>query len=562
MRARYPAIDTGLLTAHFEHAADIEHVRTLAPSFSEATPETVAAILEEAGRFGEAHLVALNESMDRIGARLEHGRVRTVPGHREAWNAFVAGPWPSLDLPVAYGGQQLPLSVTLAVQEIFDRCCPAFGMAAVPQRSAARLLAAFGDERSRAMWLPALASGDLGATICISESGAGSDVPQMRTRAVQDSAGEWRITGEKCWISFGDHDLTKRILHCVLARTDEPGSTQPEISLFLVEAGTSVRVRRIEEKLGLHGSPTCALGFEGAPATLLGTRGRGLPQMFVMIGQMRLSVGIMGLGIAGGCLDTALAYAEDRRQGGKPGAPVPIVQHVEVQRQLFEMAARVEVLRGLVLSTANLVDIAQREPDSSRREEAGALVQWLLPIVKTFGAEVAFDTASDAIQVLGGAGYTRDWPVEQALRDARVLAVFEGTSGIQALDIAHRRVRRDDSGLAAFLHRARATSQDGRLSRCLQLLEDAALAVRAMETGSGDVDAGAMPFLHLAIFAAGAWIAARFVQLPQDTVSHRRMCAAGRYWLDHCVDRAALCYSEIAKGHRRLEGIDMIRRIP
>lgn len=562
MRVRYPSIDTGLLTAHVEHAAEIAHVRTLAPSFSEATPETVVAILDEAARFGEGHLVELNESMDRTGARLEDGRVRTVPGHREAWNAFVAGRWPSLDLPVAHGGQQLPLSVTLAVQEIFDRCCPAFGMTAVPQRSAARLIAAFGDERSRAMWLPALAAGELGATICISEAGAGSDVAQMRTRAEQDSAGEWRIKGEKCWISFGDHDLTTRILHCVLARTDEPGSAQPEMSLFLVEAGPRVRVRRIEEKLGLHGSPTCALGFEGAPARLLGTRGRGLPQMFVMIGQMRLSVGIMGLGIAAGSLDTALVYAEERRQGGKAGAPVPIVQHVDVQRQLFEMAARVEVLRGLVLSTANLVDLAQHEPDLSRREETAALVQWFLPIVKTFGAEVAFDTASDAIQVLGGAGYTRDWPVEQALRDARVLAVFEGTSGIQALDLAHRRVRRDDSGLAAFLKRARATSPEAGLSRCLQLLEDAAAKMRAMDARSGDVDAGAMGLLQLAILAAGAWIAARFIQLPQDTASHRRMRAAGRYWLDHCADRAALCHAEITKGRARRADFDAIRRVP
>ena len=211
--------------------------------------------------------------------------------------------------------------------------------------------------------------------------------------------------------------------------------------------------------------------------------------MFVMISQMRLSVGITGVAIASGCLDTALTYAEERRQGGRPGAPVPIVQHLDVQRQLFEMAARVEVLRGLVLSTANLVDIARYETDPSQRESVGALVQWLLPIVKTFGAEAAFDTASDAIQVLGGAGYTRDWPVEQALRDARVLAVFEGTSGIQALDLVHRRVVRDQSGMAVFLHRARAAHDDPRLGRCLDLLEDAATKIRAMNRA--DVDASA-----------------------------------------------------------------------
>ena len=561
MRARYPSIDTSLLAAHFEQADEIAHVRTLAPSFADALPETVAAVIEEAARFGERHLIALNETMDRVGARFDNGAVRTAPGHRDAWAAFIAGRWPSLDHSLEVGGQQLPLSLTLTVQEIFDRCCPAFGMIAVPQRSAARLIEAFGDAAQRAAWLPDLASGLLGATICISEAGAGSDVPQLRTRAVQGPDNSWRITGEKCWISFGHHDLTERILHCVLARTDEASATQPEISLFLVETGPNVHVRRIEEKLGLHGSPTCALGFENAPATLLGTRGRGLQQMFVMIGQMRLSVGIMGLGIASGCLDTALAYAEERKQGGKPGAPVPIVQHVEVQRQLFEMAARVEVLRGLVLSAANLADIARFESDASCRDEAATLLQWLLPLVKTFGAEAAFDTASDAIQVLGGAGYTRDWPVEQALRDARVLAVFEGTSGMQALDFAHRRMLRDGNGLAAFLRRARSTSNDVRLGRCLDLLEDAAAKIRTMDPRNGDLDAGADALLRMAMLAAGGWIAGKFLQLPEHSAAHRRMRAAGDYWLEHCVERAAVCHAEVVKGRARLQHIEAIRRV-
>jgi hypothetical protein len=278
----------------------------------------------------------------------------------------------------------------------------------------------------------------------------------------------------------------------------------------------------------------------------------------VMISKMRLSVGIMGLGIASGCLDTALSYAEERRQGGRPGAPVAIVEHLDVQRQLFEMAARVEVLRGLVLSTANLADIARYERDPSHRDSAAALVQWLLPIVKTFGAEAAFNTASDAIQVLGGAGYTRDWPVEQALRDARVLAVFEGTSGIQALDLTHRRVMRDNSGLAAFLQRARLAHDDARLGRCLDLLEDGANTIRAMDRS--DVDASASAFLQLAILAAGGWIAGRFLRFPDNTPARRRMRAAAEYWLDHCAERAAVCHAEVSKGCRRLKAIDAIRR--
>lgn len=559
MRAHYPPADTDLLAEHFEHADEIARVRTLIPSFAEASAETASAILAEAARFAEERLAPLNETMDRAGAQFDGNAVKTVAGHVETWAAFVEDQWPSLGHALEHGGQQLPLSLTLAVQELFDRSCPAFGMLVTPQRSAARLIEAFGDEAQQAAWLPGLASGRIGATICISEAGAGSDLGQMRTRAFLDDRNEWRITGEKCWISFGHHDLTERILHCVLARSDTPQSQSPEISLFLVEAGGGVVVRRIEEKLGLHGSPTCALGFENAPATLLGTRGRGLQQMFVMISQMRLSVGIMGLGIAAGCVDTALSYAEERRQGGKPGAPIPIVQHLDVQRQLLEMASRVEVLRGLVLSTANLADIARYERDPSLSESAAALVQWLLPIVKTFGAEAGFDTASDAIQVLGGAGYTRDWPIEQALRDARVLAVFEGTSGIQALDLTHRRVVRDGSGLAAFLQRARAAHDDPRLGRCLELLEDAATKIRAMDN-SGDVDASASAFLRLAILAAGGWIAGRFLRLPNDIPARRRMRAAAEYWLDHCVERAALCHAEVCKSRDRLKDIDAIRR--
>lgn len=560
MRAHFPPSDTALLAEHFEHADEVARVRTLIPSFEEASAETTRAILEEAARFAEERLAPLNETMDRVGARLDGGSVRTVAGHAETWAAFVENNWPSLDHSIEYGGQQLPLSLTLAVQELFDRSCPAFGMVTTPQRTAARLIEAFGDAELKAAWLPGLATGSIGATICVSEAGAGSDLAQMRTRAQLDDQNQWHITGEKCWISYGHHDLTERILHCVLARSNDLQAPAPELSLFLVEAGAGVVVRRIEEKLGLHGSPTCALGFENAPATLLGTRGRGLQQMFVMISQMRLSVGITGVGIASGCLDTALSYAEQRRQGGRPGAPVAIVQHLDVQRQLFEMAARVEVLRGLVLSTANLADIARYERDPSHRDPAAALVQWLLPIVKTFGAQSAFDTASDAIQVLGGAGYTRDWPVEQALRDARVLAIFEGTSGIQALDLTHRRVVRDYSGLTAFLQRARAAHGDARLRRCLDLLEDAAIKIRAFDNSS-DVDASASAFLQLAILAAGGWIAGRFLRLSDDTAARRRMRAAAEYWLDHCPERAALCHTEVSKSCGRLKDIEAIRKV-
>jgi len=557
MRALYPSADVALLAAHLEASAGIDLVRTLLPSFADATPETSVAILEEANRFCDGVLAPLNLAMDAQGASLHDGRVRTAPGHRQAWTEFVAAGWPSLDHPVAYGGQQLPLSLGAVIQELFDRACPAFGMLAVPQRSAARLIAAFGDLAQQAQWLDGLAAGAIGATICMSEPGAGSDAMQMRTRAWQDEAGDWRVTGEKCWISYGDHDLTGRIVHCVLARTDGPGDDTPQISLLLVEGGAAqpgaVVVRRIEKKLGLHGSPTCALGFEGARAQLLGTPGRGLSQMFVMITQMRLGVGSLGLGIAGGCADTALAYARERRQGGAPGHPVPIIAHRDVQRQLMDMVARTEILRGVLVNAANYADIAMYASDPAVRNDAAALTQWLLPIVKTMGAEAGFDNASGALQVLGGAGYTREWPIEQALRDARVLAVFEGTSGIQALDLVHRRVLRDATGLQAFLGLARAADGDGRLGTCLALLEDGAAQLRAMDRRSGDVEAGASAFLGLAMLAAGGWVASRFATLDESHPGHARMTAAANWWLDHIDQRARLLHAEALAGAARLD---------
>jgi alkylation response protein AidB-like acyl-CoA dehydrogenase len=424
-------------------------------------------------------------------------------------------------------------------------------MLSVSQRAAAKLIAAYGDDATQTDWLPKLASGEWGATICISEVDAGSDAGRIRTTATPLGDGRWSITGEKCWISFGDHDLTPRIGHCVLARTPGAAPGGAGISLFLVpgggEQGAAVSVRRIEHKMGLHGSPTCALGFEAAVGVMLGDEGRGLAQMFVMITQMRIAVGVMGLGIASASADLALKYAGERIQGGG----LAIAEHPDVQRQLLEMVSRVEILRSLVFAVANLAEVA------ADGGQAQLLLQWLLPIVKTVGADTAFDVASGAVQVLGGAGYTREWPAEQAVRDARVLAVFEGTTGIQGLDLVHRRLLRG-AGLEAFVEVARSEDDDAGLLACLDLLEDAGSRLRAM-TGAQDIDAGATAFLGLAGLAATGWIAARLTKTVGDTPATKKMQAAGRYWLDRIAARAVPLHSEAIAGAGPLSGFAAVR---
>ncbi|MFN5521623.1 acyl-CoA dehydrogenase family protein, partial [Bradyrhizobium sp.] len=460
-------------------------------------------------------------------------------------------------LPEQLGGQGLPLVVAVAVQEVLDRHCAAFGMLPVPVRSAVRLIDAWTtDDAIRKEWLPKLVAGEWGATICISEVGAGSDASRIRTKAVARDDGRWSITGEKQWISFGGHDLTGRIVHCLLARTEGAKG----LSLFLVPdridgEPNGVFIRNVEHKLGLHLSPTCAMGFENATGHLLGEEGRGLSQMFVMITNMRMAVGAMGLGIASAAADVALAYARERLQGGSEPQPSPITEHADVQRMLLSMQAGVEASRALIYAAAVEADLARTETDADARRDSSALAQWLLPIVKTLGGELAFATADSAIQVLGGAGYTSDWPVEQLLRDSRVLPIFEGTTGMQGLDLLHRRLWKDGGeGLRVFLARARAdiaalaprdTNTASGAGEIVDLLETTARQLEQMKHQPREGEAGATAFLHLAIDAALAWSAARLTKTDGEAPARVRLQALGRFLIGDLVARAR-CHAILA----------------
>ena len=524
-----------VLQRHLEILPLRDRLENLVPGLLDSSLSET--ILEQAARFAEGELEPVAAVLDREGVRLDNGRVRTSTRHKQAWHAFADMGWLAMSVAEPIG-QGLPLPLVTACEEVFNRASAAFYMLATPARSGATLLLETAPEALRETWVPRLLSGEWAATICISEPDAGSDVGRIRTRARKDD-GRWLISGEKCWISFGDHDLASRIGHLMLARSlDKPGARG--LSLFLVPStlddGTvnGITVRRVEEKLGLHGSPTCALGFEDAEGHLLGEEGRGLQHLFRMMLLMRLACGPQGSGVASAALAAASGYAQDRRQGGAPERPPPpIAAHADVQRQLLSMAAKVELSRGLNLIAAMVMELADRSADAADRDEWMMLAQFLLPLVKDGGAWAAVEVSSDAVQVLGGAGYTREWPVERCLRDARVFPIFEGTTGIQALDLVHRRLWRDrGAGLATFVALARQDSGDlSGLTAALDRLEQTAQTLIAWQDTTRDAEAGATAFLDLCKLVAQGWAAARIVRLAGDDETGRHMAAAARFHL-------------------------------
>lgn len=494
--------------------------------------DTAAAILDGAFALAADKFAPYGAAADQQGCRLENGRVKLPDGSADLWRAYCDGGWLALDLPETQGGAGLPLTMHTAMLPLFERHAMGFMMAAGATRAAAHLLHERADAQTASQWVPKLADGTWTATICISEPGAGSDVGRIRTKAVQEED-HWRITGEKIWISFGDHDMAERIGHCLLARTNDQAGTRG-LSLFLVpsrgpDGPNGVSALRIEEKLGLHGSPTCALSFQNANGVMIGEEGRGLVQLFTMIELMRLQTGCQGLGLATMACEVAEGYAQDRAQGGAPNAPpVPIAQHAGVAKILARMRANTEVLRAASLELATALDGA-RAGDKT----AGTFASWMLPMFKTFGGETGIGAADAGIQVLGGAGYTKEWPLERALRDTRITTIYEGTTGIQALDFLTRRLWRDRSGLDAFLERATFA---GPFAQQAQDATRAFADLADVLSHPDDARLGAAePFMRAGWLAVTAWLGQRldpqeaaplYAQLPERMALLRAECLA------------------------------------
>ena len=430
---------------HLRHIAGLDSLLQ-SDRFNHIDDTVINLMMEQSERFSEESLVALASEGDRLGCQLLDSQVMLPEGSAAAYRQWCELGFPALPIPQEQGGFGFPRVVQQVIQELQDGANLAFGMLCINQRCAAAALMASATASQIETWLPLLISGDLAATIAISEPQAGSDVGRITTRAAVNDDGSSLLSGTKFWISYGDHDATDNILHLVLARTGDSGTRG--LSLFAVpkildDQRNGVQVLRLEEKMGLHASPTCVLELENAQGYLIGEEGRGLVSLFPMMNAMRLAVSVQGSAVANAATQHALQYANERKQGGRPELPaVAIVQHADVKRMLLEMTAKSELLRALSMRTASYLDLSETcSGEPSQRFKRFA--ELLLPVAKTLSAEWGFDVANQGIQVLGGYGYTSDFPLERMARDIRVAAIYEGTSGIQALDFVKRKLLGD-----------------------------------------------------------------------------------------------------------------------
>ncbi|UWE15737.1 acyl-CoA dehydrogenase family protein [Herbaspirillum huttiense] len=459
------------------------------PAHAEIDGELMMQVLEEAGRFAADVVAPLNGIGDREGCRLENGTVTTPPGFERAYAQFCAGGWPALACAPEHGGQGLPHVLDCALYEMLSAANHGWTMYPGLLHGAYACLAAHGSPELQARYLEKIASGQWLATMCLTEAQAGSDLGQLRTRAVPQEDGSYRLSGDKIFISGGEHDLTPNIVHLVLARLPDALPGSKGLSLFLAPrvlddgSRNGVHCTGIEHKMGIHGSATCSLHFEQAQAWLVGEAGRGLAAMFVMMNAARLHVGAQGLGLAEAAWQRASAYARERRQSRAPGSSGNdlIVRHPAVQKLLMEQRCRIEGARLLTCWAGLLLDLAEHDPDAAQRRRHHERLEFITPVIKAFLTDQGFQCASRALQVFGGHGYVVETGIEQFMRDARITMIYEGTNEIQAIDFLMRKVLGDEGRrLDDFLTLVRADIEDGTL-----LGDQARLLANAVDKLSG-----------------------------------------------------------------------------
>ncbi len=432
-------------------------LQALAP-FAEIDGDLQAQVLEEAARFVGSAIAPLNRIGDTVGCRFNAGAVTAPPGFPEAYQAFVDGGWPALAAATADGGQGLPAVLEAVLYEWLSAANHGFTMAPGLLHGAYDCLKHHGSDELKARYLSKIATGEWLATMCLTEAHAGSDLGQVRTRAVPQADGSLRVSGSKIFISGGEHDLTPNIVHLVLCRLPDAPAGPKGLSLALVPKqlpdGTrnAVHCDRIEEKMGLHGSPTCAMRFDEATGWLVGEPNRGLAAMFVMMNAARLHVALQGIGLLDAAWQKADAYARERRQMRAPG-PQPasrgdeaaylIAEHPAVRRILDTQRAWIDGGRALAYRTAVMLDVAKHDADPKAQARAQRWCAMVTPVLKAACTQQGFTGASECLQVFGGHGYVREWGIEQVLRDVRVSMIYEGTNEIQAIDLLVRKVLPD-----------------------------------------------------------------------------------------------------------------------
>jgi len=512
-------------------AAGLETV--LAEGFPDTDIETMEAVLTAAGQFADEVLAPLNRVGDVEGARCANGDVTTATGFAQAYQAFAQGGWASLASAPEFGGQGLPKAVQVAVAEIVQASNMAFALCPMLSLAAIEALTRHGTERQKRLVLPRLVSGEWTGVMALTEPQAGTDLALLTTRAEPDGAGGWRLTGEKIFITWGDHDMAENICHLVLARAPDAPAGVKGISLFLAskqlidEAGepgdrNAFHPAAIEHKMGINGSPTCVMRYEGAHAELVGKLHQGLSHMFVMMNAARLEVGVQGVGVAERALQQGIAYAQERPQGRSVWTgqePVPIYDHPDIRRTLMLARAKIDAARGLCLTVGVLHDLAETASTEEVRAAARAREELLVPIAKAWSTDIGVEVASAALQTHGGAGYIEETGAAQHYRDARIAPIYEGTNGVQGIDLSGRKLRIDKgAAMRALCAEMAATAEelaghDGLAPVGRRLATGVAALERATDfqlTHPGAESlTSATPYLQLAGEVIGGWVLAR-----------------------------------------------------
>ncbi len=511
---------------------------------------TREAILTEAAKLARDVLAPLNRTGDTKGCRLDNGAVVTAPGFRDAYAQYRDAGWNGLPFTPDYGGQGLPLALSFAVQEMWQGANMAFGLCPMLNQAAVEAIEAHGTKEQKDLYLAKLISGEWTGTMNLTEPQAGSDLAAITAKAVRQADGIYRLTGQKIFITYGEHDFTPNIIHMVLARTPDAPEGVKGLSLFIVPKilpdgeRNDVACAGIEHKLGIHASPTCTMAYGergGAVAWMIGKEHEGIKCMFTMMNNARLSVGLQGVALAEHAYQHALAYARQRVQGVRGGKRVPIVEHADVKRMLLDMKARVEAGRAFTYEAAAALDRA-RAGDTDALAKAGLLT----PVVKAWCTDMAVTVASTGVQIHGGMGYIEETGAAQFYRDARILPIYEGTNGIQAQDLVFRKIIYDNGAAAeAFL---KSLEQSPVKSFVSPLRKATAWILERGKAGENDtVAAASVPYLDaFGATAAGAALM-RGLDSGGDAAFLRGKRQTAAFYLNHILPQAAFRLKTIGR---------------